>query len=158
MQLGRLAMTYRAAVVAHLSSDPFFLPFDKLRPPSMGTLRIIGAHGPISQREVAAALRAHASDMVAVIDLLEDYGLVSRVRSQADRRRYDLTLTDRGREVRDAFVAATKEVDAVFFAVLTEREQATLQRLLDRLVTAHESDYGASIPKASSASTGGPNR
>lgn len=137
MHLARLALAYRGAIHEQLTGDAFFAQYDKLRPPAMGTLRVIGDRGPVSQREVAEQLSAHASDMVAVIDALEDYGLVRRQRSPSDRRRYDLTLTEQGRQVRDAFAAACKEVDRSFFEALTEREQATLQRLLHRLVEAH---------------------
>jgi DNA-binding MarR family transcriptional regulator len=139
MHLGRLALAYRGAMMARLRDDPEFLEWG-LRPPSMGTLRVIAAHGPISQREVSERLGVHPSDMVTIIDQLAASGLVSRVRSEADRRRYDLTLTLKGRAVMDRFLAIAREVDQEFYGALSATEQRRLEALLSKLVAAHSQD------------------
>lgn len=142
MYLGRLALAYRAAVSARLVGDDEFTEFG-LRPPSTGTLRVIEHHGPISQREVCERLGVHPSDMVAIIDALESHGLVSRERSEVDRRRYDLMLTPKGRSVLDRFAAIASEVDKDFYAVLSAAERRQLENLLAKLVDAN-SRYPAS--------------
>jgi DNA-binding MarR family transcriptional regulator len=135
MHLGRLALAYRSAMMVRLRDEPEFQEWG-LRPPSMGTLRVVDAHGPISQREVSERLGVHPSDMVAIIDQLAASGLVSRVRSEEDRRRYDLTLTLKGRAVMDRFLAISREVDQEFYGALSVTEQRRLESLLGKLVAA----------------------
>lgn len=138
MYLGRLALAYRAAMGERLREEAEFAEWG-LRPPSMGTLRVIDAHGPISQREVCERLGVHPSDMVGIIDQLETYGLVSRERSVADRRRYDVTLTLKGRAVMDRFQAIAREVDQEFYGVLSVTERKQLEKLFRKLVDEHTS-------------------
>lgn len=136
LALSRLALAYRSAMTERLRSEPAFAKWE-LRPPSMGTLRIVAAQGPISQRQVCQLLGAHASDMVGIIDQLEDCGLLVRERSTADRRRYDLTVTAKGQEAIERFLAVARDLDGEFYAVLSAAERAQLNRLLDKLVRAH---------------------
>ncbi|MCW2601580.1 MAG: transcriptional regulator, MarR family [Frankiales bacterium] len=136
MYLPRLARAYRHAVGARLAGDSEFAEWG-VRPPSVGTLRVIDHHGPISQREVCEHLGMHPSDMVAIIDRLEASGLVTRERSTTDRRRYDLTLTLKGRSWLDRFAAIAREVDHEFYGVLSVAECQQLEKLLGKLVEAH---------------------
>jgi DNA-binding MarR family transcriptional regulator len=136
LQLGRLALAYRAAMRARFEDNDELAEWG-LRPPSIGTLRVVARCGPISQREVSERLGVHASDMVRVVDQLESYGLVSRVRADADRRRYDLTITPKGRTVLDRFSAISREVDKDFYGVLSPTEQKQLEKLLTKLVDHH---------------------
>ena len=136
IQLGRLALAYRSAMNAHLRDTDEFSEWG-LRPPSIGTLKIVAHHGPISQRDISDRLGVHPSDMVKVVDQLEDYGLVTRVRSEQDRRRYDVTLTAKGRRTLTRFDELAHEVDQSFYAVLTAAERKQLQRLMDKLVEGH---------------------
>jgi DNA-binding MarR family transcriptional regulator len=153
MYLGRLALAYRAAMGARLVQDSEFAELG-LRPPSVGTLRVIDHCGPISQREVCERLGVHPSDMVGIIDSLESYGLVTRERSEADRRRYDLALTLKGRSVLDRFAAIAREVDHGFYGgVLTLAEQRQLETLLGKLVEAHTAGHTAG-PRTTPASGG----
>ncbi|MCU1601939.1 MAG: transcriptional regulator, MarR family [Frankiales bacterium] len=134
--LGRLALAYRSAMQAHLREQDAFTDWG-LRPPSIGTLKVVAHHGPISQREVSERLGVHPSDMVKVVDQLEEYGLVTRVRAEGDRRRYDLTLTVKGELTLDRFNELAREVDKDFYAVLTKPEQKQLEKLMAKLVAGH---------------------
>src|SRR5688572_16956275 len=60
------------------------------------TLWLIHGNPGVSQVEVAAALGMDRATMMAVIDRLEDRGLVIRKRSDVDRRRQELYLTPAG--------------------------------------------------------------
>ena len=137
MHLGRLALAYRGAMMERLRDEPEFRDLG-LRPPSMGTLRIVDAFGPISQREVCERLGVHPSDMVGIVDQLADHGLLSRERSEVDRRRHDLTLTLKGRAVMDRFLAVAREVDHDFYGVLSVNEQRQLEKLLGKLAEVHQ--------------------
>jgi DNA-binding MarR family transcriptional regulator len=137
MQLGRLAHAYRSAMRARFQQEHHEFSDWVLRPPSIGTLRVVARSGPISQREVSERLGAHPSDMVRVVDQLESYGLVSRVRADADRRRYDLTITPKGSTVLDRFSEIAREVDKDFYGVLSPTELKQLEQLLTKLVEHH---------------------
>lgn len=136
MYLGRLALAYRAAMRARFEEYDEFSEWG-LRPPSIGTLRVVARYAPISQREVSERLGVHPSDMVKVVDQLESYGLVTRVRAEGDRRRYDLTITTKGQQVLDRFSEVSREVDEVFYSSLSATEQKQLAKLLSKLVDHH---------------------
>lgn len=136
MQLGRLALVYRAALSERLRSHPEMCDWD-LRPPAMGTLRIIEHRGPISQKDVAAHLYVHPSEMVAIVDGLERHGLVRRERDESDRRRYNLTITPKGTRVTARFFAVVREVDEQFYAVLSPRERTQFATLVRKLLEHH---------------------
>src|SRR5260221_7219918 len=71
----------------------------ELTPPQAGVLRRLGRLPGQSQRGLADALGMHAPRLVALIDELEDRGLVARDRDPGDRRNYAISLTDKGRQL-----------------------------------------------------------
>jgi DNA-binding MarR family transcriptional regulator len=105
------------------------------RPPCAGTLVVISRDQPVSQRDVSRVLGIDPADLVGVIDILEQAGLVTRERDQNDRRRYALSLTKAG-EARLARIDALRReaVDEVL-VVLTPTERSTLARLVGKAVT-----------------------
>jgi DNA-binding MarR family transcriptional regulator len=60
------------------------------------TLQLISANPAVSQVDLAATLGTDRATMMAMIDRLEQRGLVVRKRSTADRRRQELMLTPAG--------------------------------------------------------------
>jgi DNA-binding MarR family transcriptional regulator len=136
IQLGRLALAYRTALNAHLREKGAFTEWG-LRPPSIGTLKLVARHAPISQREVSEKLGVHPSDMVAVIDQLESYGLLRRERAEGDRRRYHRTLTAKGHQTLEEFDVLAREVDRDFYGVLSPTERKQLEKLMTKLIGHH---------------------
>ena len=59
-------------------------------------LELIAANPQVSQIDMAAALGMDRATMMAVVDRLDDRGLVLRAASQRDRRRQELTLSEAG--------------------------------------------------------------
>ena len=59
-------------------------------------LELIAANPQVSQIDMAAALGMDRATMMAVVDRLDDRGLVLRAASQRDRRRQELTLSEPG--------------------------------------------------------------
>jgi MarR family transcriptional regulator, lower aerobic nicotinate degradation pathway regulator len=136
LYLAQLAHAYRSAMHARLHELEEVHEWG-LRPPAIGTLQVVSRLAPVSQREVGERLGVHPSDMVRVVDQLEQHGLVSRVRSEEDRRRYDLALTAKGKQALERFSAVAREVDEGFYRVLTPSQRTQLQRLLAKLVEDH---------------------
>ena len=89
----------------------------------------LAEHGQLSQQQVCDMTDIDRSDMVRLIDDLEDRKHVRRTRDPDDRRRYRLTLTAQGHKVLrrcDAILAAvTDEV----FSALTADQRRTFHRL-----------------------------
>jgi DNA-binding MarR family transcriptional regulator len=61
-------------------------------------LAVLASDEPPSQLELAGLCGLLPAQVVPVLDKLEERGLVARTRSETDRRRYVVSLTDKGRE------------------------------------------------------------
>ncbi|HEY9783939.1 MAG TPA: MarR family transcriptional regulator [Candidatus Obscuribacterales bacterium] len=83
-----------------------------LTPQQLGLLRIIDAHGPLSQQALSKGHKTDRTTVVHLLDELEKRELVIRTSNAQDRRSNLLFLTPRGRKV---FLRAKK---------LAEREQS----------------------------------
>lgn len=104
----------------------------EIRPPMYGVMQVLAVRGPQSQRELADAVLAHASDMVVVIDALESAGLVRRDRDPADRRRHQVVLTTPGSDVLSRLHALAQDADDEVLAPLDESERETFRTLSDK--------------------------
>ncbi len=100
-----------------------------LTPPQARVL-LLAAQGR-SQRDLAAGFRCDASNIVGIVDRLEQRGLVVRRPGQFDRRVKLVSLTDEGLAVRDRFQAALRRCVPVL-ADLDPDELARFERILDR--------------------------
>jgi DNA-binding MarR family transcriptional regulator len=105
----------------------------ELTPPQAGVLRRLAQFPGQSQRGLADALGMHAPRLVALIDELEDRGLVARDRDPDDRRNYAITLTDKGRRVLAELAGVAREHELAITAALDHDERAQLLALLRRL-------------------------
>ena len=70
---------------------------------------------------------------VAVVDALEEAGLVARVRDERPRRAYALAITAAGRRRMQRAEGVVERAEDAFLADLSARERATLLTLLRRL-------------------------
>lgn len=104
-----------------------------MRAPEFAILHQLDDAGPLSQQALGRALRIHPSNLVAMIDDLERAGLLLRPRDPADRRRYLLELTDRGRLRLEQARTAALEAELEMLSPLTKKERETLRSLLGRL-------------------------
>ena len=89
--------------------------------------------GPMTQKALADALRIDRTTMVALIDDLEQRGLVVRKRHPRDRRAFLICPTDAGRAAKETAVAILDEQQRRFLAPLTQQERIQLSELLNRL-------------------------
>lgn len=96
-------------------------------------LAVLANRGPLSQQAIGRKARIDRATMVKVVDDLERLGLVERRRNAADRRLYDLTLTDAGGETVAATEAAVLRAEADALSPLSEEQRARLHELLSSL-------------------------
>ncbi len=86
-----------------------------------------------SQQEVSAELRIPASRLVALVDDLEERGLVSRSAHPSDRRAHVLRLTPAGKRTFQQLLRVARAHEERMFAGLSESEQEQLRGLLLRI-------------------------
>ncbi len=116
-----------------------------LRWPEFAVLHHLEAQGPITQRELATALRIQPSNLVALLDQLEERELLVRAPDPADRRRHRVELTAAGRRAVKRARHATRRAEGEMLGPLSAEERRQLKMLLVRL-TAHTCDRGAGGP------------
>ena len=105
-----------------------------LRPRHLIALKLLSEHGPASQQGLAEALSLDPSNVVGLLNELEERGLIVRRRDPADRRRHIVELSATGAGELCLAQARLSRVEDDLLGVLTAAERATLYRLLARAV------------------------
>ncbi|MFV0490228.1 MAG: MarR family winged helix-turn-helix transcriptional regulator [Pseudorhodobacter sp.] len=108
---------------------------DGLRVVSFSCLSIITDNPGIVQSELANALKMERSNLVVIIDELEERQFITRKQVPTDRRRYALTATLRGRQLRDRLAHKVREAEDAVLGLLDEKDRAHLITILERLET-----------------------
>ena len=138
LQIARLGMVVKRGF-GQAMADETWAQDAGLRPGCFGVLRAISTAGsPPSLRELSASLGMDPSDVVGLVDVLEHAGYVERQRDPGDRRRYALTLTPAGIRAHDRFLEVAETVADSVFGALDGPERAELDRVLAKLLQAHE--------------------
>jgi len=104
-----------------------------LVPADAGILRIVQATEGISQQALGSELGVAPSRLVALIDDLEERGLVERRDQPSDRRSYALYLTSKGKDVLKRIAQVGREHQQALCAALTDEEREQLAWLLKRI-------------------------
>ena len=100
----------------------------------LGALRVIAGGEAKSQQDVAEILGVDRTSMVALLDVLEQAGMVARRPSEQDRRRNVIELTKRGRKILFQAEQASLAVERDFVGVLGDEGARDLRRTLGALV------------------------
>jgi len=106
------------------------------RPPCLGVMAVVSKLAPVSQRAISDHLGLDASDVVGVLDILEQAGMVERGRDPDDRRRHAVVLTEAGERASRRLKALRSEVEARVLAGLEPDERGQLADLLARALSA----------------------
>ncbi len=105
-----------------------------------GILRLVSRNPAISQQVLAQRLGTPPSRVVAFIDSLETRQLVSRSRSEKDRRNYELNLTEEGQKTLSQLRRISQEHEAALLEPLSAEESILLGKLLEKLADVHRLD------------------
>ena len=89
-----------------------------------------------SQAALADAIRADRTRIIGVLDDLQERGLITREPDPADRRARLISLTAKGRRLRDATRRDIQRNEQRLLSVLPAGEQTTFLRLVERLADA----------------------
>lgn len=104
-----------------------------LTPPQCGLLRAVATAPGRSQQALAAHLGTPPTRLVALVDGLEQRGLVERRRNPDDRRLYALSLTPAGEALTAELGRVAREHEDAVLAALGADERARLIELLRRV-------------------------
>lgn len=110
-----------------------------LRPRHLIALRLLSEQGPANQQGLADLLSLDPSNVVGLLNELEERELVTRRRDPVDRRRHIVELSALGGSELCLAYARLRLVEDDLFSALSAEERATLYDLLVRAA-------GVSVP------------
>lgn len=126
-----------------VSSDAALEQFD-LRSRHLIALTILRDHGPSTQQALATTLQVDRTNLVGLLNDLEERGLIARRRSAEDRRRHVVELTGAGGELlaRAEFVLAASENEIL--GKLDYEQRVALYELLRQAIAGEQLDPNVS--------------
>jgi DNA-binding MarR family transcriptional regulator len=124
-----------------------------LHPPLFRVLNVVDAAEGQSQHAIGEAIQAPASRMVAIVDELEERGLVERRRHPSDRRVRTLHLTAKGRRLLARGRKIATEHEEELTRGMSKADRGKLTALLQKIVD--EQGIGRGVHPGLGESDGG---
>jgi DNA-binding MarR family transcriptional regulator len=100
----------------------------------VAVLRAVDDSLPLAQSEIARRMGVDRTTMVALIDELQDKGLVRRRQDPDDRRRNVVELTGAGRDTLRRATGAAEQAERAFLGPLSEDEARQFRKALRALL------------------------
>jgi DNA-binding MarR family transcriptional regulator len=127
----QIGFLLRKANQRHLAIFARHIP--DLTPPQFAALAKLWEVGDTSQNQLGQLVAMDAATVKGVIDRLRARDLVEIAEHESDRRRIVVSLSAKGRALIGGLVEEAARITAETIQPLTQRETATLARLLAKL-------------------------
>lgn len=98
--------------------------------PQMHILIGLQERGPTTVSDLAVSLEISIPSASAIVDRMEDHGLVRRVRDEDDRRVVHVTITERGAQIVEEMVGLHREGACRLLGKMTGEELEHVTRAL----------------------------
>lgn len=89
----------------------------------------------VSQIDIANALLIDRTTMVKIIDQLENENYVQRLKNPTDRRKYNIVISNEGKQLLAKVEKRIKEIEQEFLSPLSKDEVNNLISNLKKLIT-----------------------
>jgi DNA-binding MarR family transcriptional regulator len=131
--LARLGVGFKTRALARAEAEGFELH-------DYGVLALLAEGDRQTQSTIANALAVDPSRLVALLDSLEQRGLVTRQRDPQDRRRHLVSITAAGKRRLVHLREIVHRLEEEFFAPLDDDQQKALYDLLVELAAQNDPD------------------
>lgn len=121
-KIGKMFQSRLQNDLKHLDIDRSFYP-----------LLLIEAGNGITQQQLASRLLCDKVQVVRIIDYLSSNGYVERIQNQTDKRKYELAITDKARDVLPEIKKAIKDTTSVALNCLSDNQINELYSLLSMI-------------------------
>ena len=121
-KIGKLYQANLRADLSHLDIDRSFYP-----------LLLIESRNSMTQQELARELSCDKVQVVRIIDYLSNHNYVQRIQKQTDKRKYELTITEKSGLLIPEIRKVIDNMSAVAFKGLSEKQIDELYRILSIL-------------------------
>lgn len=98
-------------------------------------INMLWAVGDLTPSRLADLTGSSRASISSVLKSLEASGLIERTTNTANRRLVQVSLTDAGRQALGESIPIQARREQAWLAVLSDRELATMQRIIERLMS-----------------------
>lgn len=112
----------------------------RLTGPQLVCLRQIERDGQTTPSALARQISLSQATVTGILDRLSNRGLVNRVRSDTDRRRVHVTLTEAGQQLAESAPSPLQQRFAQRLEALAPEGQARIAEVLQQIVAMMEAD------------------